>query len=173
MLTLHDLNKNNDNRARRRRGRGNASGRGNYSTRGMKGQRARSGGKSGLNIRSIKSYLLRIPKTRGFKSLQSKMAVVNLSELNSNFEDKATINARALLKAGLIETINNGVKILSVGQLNKKFTIEANAFSKTAKDAIEKAGGKAVLVGKKTTEKKETEKKTEEESKLAEGEVKK
>ena len=160
MLTLHEFNKKSDNRTKKRRGRGNASGKGNYSTRGIKGQRSRSGGKSGLALRSIKSYLLRIPKIRGFKSIHNKMAVVNLSGLNSNFKDGETINARALLKAKLISTIDNGLKILSSGEINKKFIVEANAFSKTAKAAIEKAGGEAKLVGqKKVDDKKKKNKK--------------
>jgi large subunit ribosomal protein L15 len=88
------------------------------------------------------------------------MAVVNLSGLNSNFKDGETINARALLKAKLISTIDNGLKILSSGEINKKFIVEANAFSKTAKAAIEKAGGEAKLVGqKKVDDKKKKNKK--------------
>ncbi len=159
MLTLHDLNKKSDNRTKKRRGRGNASGKGNYSTRGIKGQRSRSGGKSGLALRSIKSYLLRIPKIRGFKSIHSKMAVVNLSDLNSKFKDGETINARALLKVKLISTIDNGLKILSTGEINKKFIVEANAFSKTARAAIEKAGGEAIVVGPKKQDNKKKDKK--------------
>jgi len=148
MLNLHNLPKDKSATDRKKRlGRGNASGSGNYSGRGMKGQKARSGGKSGLALRSIKSYLLRIPKTRGFRSLKTKMAVVNVVDLDKHFNNEANINARDMLKAGLIATIINGVKILSNGKLNKQFTIEANAFSAAAKAQIEKAGGKAIIVG--------------------------
>lgn len=168
MLGLHNLNKSKANAKKRKRlGRGNASGMGNYSTRGMKGQKARSGGKSGLAGRSIKGYLLRIPKTRGFKSLNSEMLTVNLGQLEKTFNTGETINARAMLKAGLINTIDNGVKILSDGKLTKKLTIEANAFSAKAKEAIEKAGAKAVLVSnkkEKASDKKEV-KETEETTK--------
>ncbi len=148
MLSLHNLEKDNSvKRNRKRRGRGNASGKGNYSTRGMKGQRSRSGGKSGLSLRSMKSYLLRIPKVRGFQSLNTKMAVVNIEDLDNNFKDGNTINARALHKLGLISTIKHGVKILGNGKLNKKLTVEANAFSKTAEETIKKAGGQVKVVG--------------------------
>lgn len=147
MLTLHNLeNKKSAKHRKKRVGRGDASGMGTYSTRGLKGQRARSGGKSGLAIRSVKSYLLRIPKVRGFKSLQSKMAVVNVGDLEKNFQDGQTVNARDMLKAELIVTIANGVKVLSQGKISKKLTVEANAFSKEAMEKINKAGGKAVVV---------------------------
>lgn len=148
MLGLHNLEKDSSvKRSRKRRGRGNASGKGNYSTRGMKGQRSRSGGRSGLALRSMKSYLLRIPKVRGFKSLSKKISVVNIEDLAKNFKDNDIINARALHKLGLISTIKNGVKILGSGKLNKKLTVEANAFSKTAEEIIKKAGGKVKIVG--------------------------
>lgn len=147
MLTLHNLeNKKSAKHRKKRVGRGDASGMGTYSTRGLKGQRARSGGKSGLAIRSVKSYLLRIPKVRGFKSLQNKMAVVNVGDLEKNFQDGQTVNARDMLKAELIITIANGVKVLSQGKISKKLTVEANAFSKEAMEKINKAGGKAVVV---------------------------
>jgi large subunit ribosomal protein L15 len=149
MLTLHNLQaKKKKITAKKRVGRGNASGKGTYSTRGMKGQRSRSGGKSGLTARSAKSYMLRIPKLKGFNSLKKKPACVNLKALQYTFNDGAKINARDLLKAGLIVTITNGVKILSLGDISKKFTVEADAFSAAAVTKIEKAGGKAVLVGK-------------------------
>jgi len=169
MLSLHNLEKNQGSKHRKKRiGRGNASGTGNYSTRGMKGQRARSGGKSGLAGRSVKSYLLRIPKVRGFKSLQSKMAVVNLYDLEENFSKGATVNVRDMLRADLITSIANGVKVLSVGKLTKELTVEANAFSKAAVDAITKAGGKAVIIAKSTKQEEKSNKKSKEEIKSAE-----
>jgi len=127
MLSLNNLQKSKSIKPSKRLGRGNASGSGNYSTRGMKGQRSRSGGKSGLMSRSIKGYLLRIPKNRGFRSLQSKMIPVNVGELDKNFKEGTVINARQMLKVGLIKNISKGVKILSQGKLSKKFTVEADA----------------------------------------------
>lgn len=149
MLTLSNLQKDKKATHRRKRvGRGNSSGMGTYSTRGLKGQRSRSGGRSGLALKSIKSYLMHVPKNRGFKSLTAKMAVVNLGDLEANFNKGAKINARTLLKAGLIKSIDRGVKILSTGTLNKDLIIEADAFSAGAKDKIVKVGGQAILVNK-------------------------
>lgn len=155
MLSLHNLKPaKGSTRTSKRRGRGNSSGRGNFSTRGMKGQRARSGGKSGLQSRSIKGYLLRIPKNRGFQSINPDAATINLQELENNFNTGAKINIRELLKKKLIKTTANGLKVLSTGKLTKKFIIEANAFSKLAIEKIVKAGGEAkvVVVKKEKTE---------------------
>ena len=163
MLALNQLKKSSGKKkAVKRKGRGNASGRGNYSTKGMKGQRARSGGRAGLAGRSIKSYLLRIPKVRGFNSLQAEMAIVNVGRLNI-FEEGATLNARELLKAGLIKNIDNGVKILSQGKLVKKgLKVQANAFSKEAVKKIEALGGQVLIVAlKKNKSKAKVDKKIE------------
>ncbi len=127
-------------------GRGSGSGRGNYSTRGMKGQRSRSGGKSGLALRSMRSFVLRIPKSRGFRSIYPKFAVVNLRDLDKNFKDGAKVNGRILLKLGLVETISGGIKILSTGELTKKLIVEAEAFSKVAQQKFEAAGGQIKIV---------------------------
>lgn len=147
MLSLNNLKKSKGtNKKRERLGRGNATGSGNYSTRGMKGQRARSGGKSGLALRSIRSYLLGVPKTRGFKSLNTSRTIVNIGDLEKNFSSGQTVNARDMLKAGLIMTIDGGVKILSNGEIKKNLVVEANSFSAGAKAKIEAAGGKAIVV---------------------------
>ena len=147
MLSLHNLKKGKGTEKKSKRlGRGNATGSGNYSTRGMKGQRSRSGGKSGLALRSIKSYLMGIPKSRGFKSMNKPRSVVNVADLEKNFSDGDTVNSRDLLKASLITTISNGIKILSEGEISKKLTVEANAFSAGAKEKIEAAGGKVVVI---------------------------
>ena len=162
MLSLHNLEKSKGTGKKSKRlGRGNATGSGNYSTRGMKGQRSRSGGKSGLALRSIKSYLLGVPKVRGFKSLEKQVAVVNVGDLEKNFSNGDTVNIRSMLKAGLLVTISGGVKVLSEGTLSKTLTVEANAFSANAKAKIEAAGGKAVLVNiKKAVNKKSNKKET-------------
>jgi large subunit ribosomal protein L15 len=147
MLTLSNLQKSKGSTHRRKKvGRGSGSGHGNYSTRGMKGQRSRSGGRTGLAARSMRSYLLRIPKNRGFRSIHPKYATINVGVLNNLFKDGDKVNVRILLKKGLIMTIENGLKILSTGPLDKKLTIEASAFSATAKKKIEEAGGKAIVV---------------------------
>lgn len=147
MLTLSNLQKSKGSTHRRKKvGRGSGSGRGNYSTRGMKGQRARSGGRVGIAVRSMRTYLMRIPKSKGFRSIHPKFATVNVRVLNSLFKDGDKVNARILLKKGVIMSIENGLKILSTGALAKKLVIEANAFSKEAKKKIEDAGGKAIVV---------------------------
>ncbi|PWB38412.1 MAG: 50S ribosomal protein L15 [Parcubacteria group bacterium] len=147
MLTLHNLAKNKSNRrSGKRRGRGNASGAGNYSGRGIKGQKARSGGRVGLKVKSIKSFMLRIPKVRGFKSFYSKMQAVNTGDLERLFKSGDTINFRTLVKAGLARDIKAGIKILAKGKLVKSLKIEANAFSKQALEQISRAGGEAVII---------------------------
>jgi len=141
-LTLHNLRvAKGAKRGKRRVGRGNASGKGNYSGRGNKGQRARSGGKNKLAMRGIRGYLLRIPKKRGFKSLAGKAEVVSLGVLEACAKNGEVITPKYLLQKGLIKSVNNGVKILGQGQLTKKLTVNVQQFSKTAKDAILKAGG--------------------------------
>lgn len=147
MLTLHNLQKNESNaKPGKRRGRGNASGAGNYSGRGIKGQKARSGGRVGLKVKSIKSYLLRIPKVRGFKSFYGKMQVINTGDLEKHFKAGNEVNFRAMVRAGLIFDTKQGVKVLAKGSLTKNLKIEANAFSRTAEAQIVKAGGQAIVV---------------------------
>ncbi len=119
--------------------------RGTYSGRGMKGQRSRSGGKRGLKAMGLKQTLRSIPKNRGFRSLRTKPAVVNLGDLEKKFNDGELIDAKKLLKINLIKEAKFGVKILANGKLSKKFNIVASAFSESAKKAIEAAGGKAEI----------------------------
>lgn len=133
------------NKRRKKVGRGGK--RGTYSGRGLKGQRSRSGGKSGLKALGLKKTLQRIPKKRGFKSLKPKMEVVNLSNLNK-FNNGEKVNDRVLLKIGLISTVNNGVKVLGNGKIGKKLIITADAFSKSAEKAIIKAGGEVIIKSK-------------------------
>lgn len=157
MLTLHNLQKNKANtKPGKRRGRGNASGAGNYSGRGIKGQKARSGGRVGLKVKSIKSFLLRIPKVRGFKSPYGKMQVINTGDLDKYFKAGNEVNFRAMVKTGLIFDTKQGVKVLGKGRLTKSLKIEANAFSKTAEAQIVKAGGQAIVITLPHDKKKET-----------------
>lgn len=145
-LTLSNLKPAKGSTKRRKRvGRGGK--RGTYSGKGLKGQKARSG-VSGLKALGFKQTLQRTPKLRGFKSLKAKMAIVNLSDLDKIFKSGDKITPRELIKAGLIETSKNGVKVLGFGQLSKKLEVTVNAFSATAKEAIEKAGGKAEIIVK-------------------------
>jgi len=130
-------------RRRKRIGRGNASGHGTYSTRGLKGQRSRTGGRNKLKRLGFKKILAQTPKLRGFRSAKPKNQVVNLRDLNQAFADGAKINAVSLLKAGLITTIANPVKILGQGELRlKNLEFSGIKLSAGAKAQVEKFGGK-------------------------------
>jgi large subunit ribosomal protein L15 len=148
-LGLHNLTTAPGSKIKKRRvGRGNASGKGNYSGRGMKGQRARSGGKNKLILKGIKTYLQRIPKSRGFKGLKPKPAIVNLSLLDKIFDSGEEVTPKIMLAKGLIKSTSLGVKVLGEGKLTKKLIVKANGFSKSANDAIVKVGGKAEIIKK-------------------------
>ncbi|HLC90108.1 MAG TPA: 50S ribosomal protein L15 [Patescibacteria group bacterium] len=145
-LSLHNLKINPKAKKRAVRvGRGDASGHGSYSGRGLKGQRARSGGKKGLKLRGLKQLLKNKPKIGGFRSLKPKMAVVNLSDLENNFSAGEIINAAKLSAKGLLEN-KRKIKILGDGRLTKKLTVLADEFSESAKKAIIEAGGNIKLI---------------------------
>ncbi|NLW64740.1 MAG: 50S ribosomal protein L15 [Clostridiales bacterium] len=130
----------------KRKGRGNGSGNGKTAGRGQKGQKSRSGGGVRVGFEGGQMPLARrIPK-RGFNNIFAKpLTAVNVSAFNM-FEDGETVNAAKLLSTGVLSKCEYGLKILGNGQLTKKVTIEANAFSETAKQKIEAAGGKAEVV---------------------------
>ena len=130
----------------KRKGRGHATGNGKTAGRGHKGQKARSGGGTRIGFEGGQMPLARrIPK-RGFNNIFAKpLDGVNVSALNK-FEDGAVVDAQALLCAGVLSTCKYGVKILGNGEITKKLTVKAAAFSETAKEKIEAAGGKAEVV---------------------------
>lgn len=141
MIKLHDLKKHPKSTKRRKVvGRGLGSGHGTYSTRGGKGQTARSGhSKLPARFEGGRQPLIRqLPKRRGFKSLQSKAAIIKLDEF-SKFQDGDTITMTTLRAAGLVPTGSDRVKILT-GKLNRKLTFRVPV-SATAKAVIEAAGG--------------------------------
>lgn len=127
-------------------GRGNSSGHGTYSTRGGKGQTARTGGSSGLKLFGLRSVIMRTPKSRGFKSLNSKLEIVNLGDIERVFSSGAIVSPKELLAKGLIATTSHGVKILNKGKLTKPMIIKAQAFSAQAKLMIEAVKGEAKLI---------------------------
>ena len=146
-LNLYNLKPATGSRKKRKRvGRGDASGHGTYSTRGLKGQKARSGGKGGLRLKGLKSTIQNIPKMGGFKSLRPKLEVVNLEDLEKNFAANEVITRAGLIEKKIIKSAKSGIKILGNGKLTKKFIVKADKFSQTAKEAIEKAGGKAIAL---------------------------
>lgn len=128
----------------KRLGRGNGSGKGNYSGKGIKGQRARTGGRKGLQRIGMKMIIRRIPKHRGFKSIQPRPAVVNINVLEKFFTAGDVITPRSLQKLGLVKAGQPDVKILSTGTLTKPLIIKGCLLSKAARDKIEKAGGKVI-----------------------------
>lgn len=129
---------------KKRVGRGNASGHGSYSTRGVKGQKARSG-VSGLKRLGMKQMLLSVPKVRGFKSYKAKYQAVNLDSINKAFKDGQTVTPATLERAGLANQVERGVKILGRGELTVKNLIFKDVLiSESAKEAIVKAGGKMI-----------------------------
>jgi len=143
-LSLHNLKINKKSRKKPKRiGRGNASGHGTYSTRGLKGQRARSGGRAGLKRLAMKQLLKSKPKIGGFRSLREKMVTVNVSDLEKYFNAGEIVNPVKLFEMGLTGRSKSGVKILGNGELTKKLNVFAHKFSESAKQAIIKAGGSA------------------------------
>lgn len=130
-----------------RKGRGHATGNGKTAGRGHKGQNARSGGGVRVGFEGGQMPLARrIPK-RGFNNIFAKpLESVNVSVLNDRFPEGAEIDAQALLDAGVLSKCVNGVKILGNGDITKKLTVRATAFSASAKEKIEAAGGKAEVV---------------------------
>ena len=128
-----------------RRGRGHGSGNGKTAGKGHKGQKARSGApRVGFEGGQMPLYR-RIPK-RGFKNRNSKdIVAINMSALEV-FENDATITIEVLIEKGIIKNPRDRVKILGNGELTKKLTVQANAFSATAKEKIEALGGKAEVI---------------------------
>ena len=130
----------------KRKGRGPGSGNGKTGGRGHKGQHARSGGKTRLGFEGGQMPLVRRVPKRGFINVYAKpLTAINLAALN-RFEDGAVVDAAALIEAGVIHDCPNGLKVLSNGTLTKKLTVKAAAFSESAKEKIEQAGGRAEVV---------------------------
>lgn len=128
-------------RSKKRVGRGNATGKGTYSGRGLKGQRSRSGGKSGTKRRGLKASLQKMPKSRGFNSLQAKKETVTLATLERICKENDVVSPAFLDKKGVIKKPQNGIKIVATGTISKKLKIEHCLATKKAVELIEKAGG--------------------------------
>ncbi len=134
---------------RKRLGRGISSGHGKTAGRGTKGAGSRSGWSG--SIRAAREggqtpFYMRLPK-RGFNNIRfrTQYVPVNLKVLSTRFKDGETVNAQTLFAHGLIPSAKSPIKILAEGELTKKLTIVAAAFSKIAKEKIEKAGGTATI----------------------------
>lgn len=127
----------------KRIGRGAGSGTGKTAGKGHKGQKARSGGGVRPGFEGGQMPLARrIPK-RGFNNIfGTKYAAVNVEDLN-RFEDGATVDEAAIVASGLVKKPLDGIKILGNGELSRKLNVTVTAYSESAKQKIEKAGGKA------------------------------
>ena len=130
----------------KRIGRGHGSGHGKTAGKGHKGQWARSGGGVRIGFEGGQMPLARrIPK-RGFNNIFAEpLTAVNVAVLNK-FEDGAVVDAAALIEKGILHDCKYGLKVLGNGSVSKKVTVKAAAFSESAKEKIEKAGGKAEVV---------------------------
>jgi large subunit ribosomal protein L15 len=132
--------------ARKRLGRGIGSGLGKTSGKGHKGAKARSGGgkRPGFEGGQMPLYR-RLPKRGFFNPFRKHYAAVNISRLDI-FEDGATVNPFELVRSGIINKMEDGVKIMGEGELTKKLTVQAHKFTQAAKEKIEAAGGKAEVI---------------------------
>ena len=128
-----------------RRGRGHGSGNGKTAGKGHKGQKARSGAtRPGFEGGQMPLYR-RIPK-RGITNRNSKEIIgINLSA-HEVFDNDAVVSVETLIEQGIVKNPRDGVKILGGGELTKKLTVQANAFSASAKEKIEAVGGKAEVI---------------------------
>ena len=130
----------------KRKGRGVGTGNGKTGGRGHKGQKARSGGKVRVGFEGGQMPLVRRVPKRGFNNIFAQpLTAINLTVVN-RFEDGAVVDAAALIEAGVISNCPYGLKVLANGNLTKKITVKAAAFSESAKEKIEQAGGKAEVV---------------------------
>ncbi len=146
-MKLHTLQPNEGSRKERNRvGRGQGSGNGKTAGRGNKGLKQRSGGSVRLGFEGGQTPLFRRLPKRGFKNINRKdYAVVNLETLNG-FEDGTTVTPALLKEVGVVKRELSGVKILGNGQLERKLTVQAHKFSKSAEEAITSAGGSIEVI---------------------------
>ena len=147
-MKLHELKPNDGaTKAKKRLGRGTASGTGKTSGKGHKGQNARSGGGVRPGFEGGQLPLFRRLPKRGFSNAMFKVryATINVSDLEK-FEDGAVVTPELLKEMGLLKKQLAGVKVLGNGNLDKKITVKASAFSKSAIEKIENKGGKAEVI---------------------------
>ncbi len=143
-MKLHELSPApGSNKKAYRKGRGAGSGNGKTAGKGHKGQNARSGGGVRPGFEGGQMPLQRRVPKRGFVNIfATRYATINVSDLEA-FEDGAVVDTQAIVEAGLLKKTLDGVKVLGNGELTKKLTVNCAAFSASAKEKIEKAGGKA------------------------------
>lgn len=144
-IAAHTIQSSAQKRKRKKRvGRGNASGKGTYAGRGLKGQRARSGGRGGLKRKGFKQSLQKVPKKRGFTSIAPKAQTVTLRTLQ-RVAGSSDVTPAFLKQKKVIKDTKRPVKIVATGSLEKKLTIKCCLASKKAVELIEKAGGQIIF----------------------------
>ena len=147
-MKLNELSASPEAKKRKRVGRGPGSGMGKTSTRGEKGQKARSGASISAWFQGGQTPLYRrIPK-RGFNNarFETKYATINVSDLDKFFNDGDVVTPEALKEKGIVKKQLDGVKVLGNGELSKKLTVKATRFSQVAITKIESAGGKTEVI---------------------------
>ncbi|MCH5321676.1 MAG: 50S ribosomal protein L15 [Eubacterium sp.] len=147
-MKLHELSPaEGSKKSVKRIGRGTASGQGKTAGKGQKGQKSRSGYSRRFGFEGGQMPLQRRVPKRGFNNIfATEYAIVNLSTLNDRFEDGATVDAQALVDAGVIKKTLDGVKVLGKGDITKAITVKVTAISESAKAKIEAAGGKVEVL---------------------------
>lgn len=147
-MKLHELSPSaGSTKERKRIGRGAGSGQGKTAGKGHKGQKARAGRGMRPGFEGGQMPLQRRLPKRGFNNIFRKVIVaINVSDLNEKFENGAVVDAEALKSVGLVKNYFDGIKILGNGELTKKLSVKANAFSETAKQKIEAAGGNVEVI---------------------------
>lgn len=146
-LVLHNLKPSaGSRRAKKRLGRGNASGHGTTATRGTKGQRARQGGRKGLVQFGVKHFVNRLPKTRGFVSFKNQPQIVTLESLEK-LKSSTVVTPELLVNMRLISDAQLPVKLIgSSTKLPAKLTVKVNSLSAGARTALESAGAQIELL---------------------------
>ncbi len=147
-MKLENLPKTKETKSKKIVGRGPGSGMGKTSTHGQKGQKSRSGVSISAWFQGGQSPLYRRLPKRGFnnKRFETKFATINLSDLNTFFNDGDVVTPEILKERGIIKKQLSGIKVLANGKLEKKLTVKANRFSSKAVSAIEAAGGKTEVI---------------------------
>ena len=146
-MKLHELSPaEGSSKEAKRKGRGPGSGNGKTAGYGHKGQLARSGHKGAYFEGGQLPLVRRLPK-RGFNNIfGTRYATVNVADLDARFEAGAVVDQDAIIASGLIKKPLDGIKILGNGELTKALTVKVSAFSASAKEKIENAGGKAEVI---------------------------
>ena len=136
------------NKKKRIVGRGSSSGRGTTAGKGNKGQQSRSGGKVYVGFEGGQMPLYRRIARRGFSNywFKKEYAIVNLAELDAKFSDGETVNRESLILKGIVGKSEKLIKVLGNGDISKKLEVSVDKISSSAKEKIEKAGGKVTIV---------------------------